>query len=479
MTIVLKPYPRYKNSGVPWLDRVPNHWSVLPGKACLREKKISNKGMKETTVLTLSYGQINIRPPEKLHGLVPESFETYQIIEPGNIVFRPTDLQNDWVSLRTGISRHRGIITSAYLCLKTREPLDEEYGHLLLHTYDLMKIFYGLGSGLRQNIDWRDFKYLPCLVPPLDEQKAIVRYLAYIDHQIKRYIRAKQKQIKLLEEQKQGIINQAVTRGLDPSVRVKHSGVEWLEEIPETWSIYRIRNAVNVIVSNVDKHIKDNEYPVRLCNYVDVYKNNRITNKVKFMTATALMEEIQQFRLQKNDVLITKDSEMWNDIGVPALVDYSADDLICGYHLAILRPKNNMIIGGYLFWLLQSNGISSQFYISANGVTRYGLSHAAIKNVIVPIPPLGEQQAISNYLDSVTTNYDRAIVTVRKEISLLKEYYERLIADVVTGRFDVQAAADHLPKEIKVIESVKEEEFSDEESEYQVELEVDLEEGET
>ena len=227
MNSTLHPYPAYKPSGVPWLRDVPAHWKVLPGRACFTSEQILNQGMLEKTVLSLSYGQIKIRPEEKLHGLVPASFETYQLVEPDDIVCRPTDLQNDWNSLRFGLSRHRGIITSAYMRLRTRAELSRRYGYLILHTYDLKKVFYGLGSGLRQNLSWTDFKLLPCLVPPLPEQAAIVRYLGHADHRIRRYLTAKEKLIALLEEERQAIITQAVTRGLDPNVRLKPSGVDW------------------------------------------------------------------------------------------------------------------------------------------------------------------------------------------------------------------------------------------------------------
>ena len=233
----LKPYPAYKDSGVPWIGKMPSHWTRMPGRACYREEKVLNNGLIETTVLSLSYGKIVVKPPEKLHGLVPASFETYQIVNPGDIIVRPTDLQNDWTSLRFGLSRARGIITSAYMCLHTEEVVTRPYGHLLLHTYDLKKVFYGLGSGLRQNLDWRDFKCLPCIVPPLPEQAAIVRFLDHVDRRIRRYIRAKQKLITLLEEQKQALIHRAVTRGLDPNVRLKPSGVEWLGDMPEHWEV--------------------------------------------------------------------------------------------------------------------------------------------------------------------------------------------------------------------------------------------------
>ena len=162
----LKPYPHYKSSGIEWLGGVPAHWKQMHGRTCYYEKKTPNTGMQETTVLSLSYGQIVVKPVEELHGLVPASFETYQIVEPGDIIIRPTDLQNDWNSLRSGLSSHHGVITSAYMCFYTKGIMSREYGHLLLHTYDLKKVFYGLGSGLRQNLNWSDFKYLPCPTPP-------------------------------------------------------------------------------------------------------------------------------------------------------------------------------------------------------------------------------------------------------------------------------------------------------------------------
>ena len=215
MTASLRPYPSVKDSRVEWLGEVPEHWDILPGRICFRVGEQLNVGLQETTVLSLSYGRIVVKPPERLHGLVPSSFETYQIVHPLDIVIRPTDLQNDRNSLRFGLSRYRGIITSAYLCFSTSSEVTPEYGFSLLHSYDVMKVFYALGSGLRQNLDWTDFKYLPCCVPPLTEQTAIVRFLEHADRRIRRYIRAKQKLIALLEEQKQAIIHQAVTGKID------------------------------------------------------------------------------------------------------------------------------------------------------------------------------------------------------------------------------------------------------------------------
>lgn len=137
-----------------------------PGFAAFREKRVKNTGMREKTVLSLSYGRIVVKPPEKLHGLVPDSFETYQIVEPGDIIIRSTDLQNDWNSLRVGLVQNRGIITSAYLGFRTTGTLRPDFGYQMLHTFDLLKVFYGLGSGLRQNLDFGDFKRMLIFMPP-------------------------------------------------------------------------------------------------------------------------------------------------------------------------------------------------------------------------------------------------------------------------------------------------------------------------
>ena len=179
---------------------------------------------------------------------------------------------------------------------------------------------------------------------------------------------------------------------------LKASEVNWFGDIPEHWEVRRLRNIIDMQVSNVNKHSSGDEIPVRLCNYVDVYKNDYINENIDFMRATATNEEINRFRLMEGDVLITKDSETWDDIGVPALVTVTTPDLVSGYHLALLRPNAIKLLGGYLFLALQSKPVSYQFHIEAKGVTRYGLSHFGILSISIPLPPLTEQATIVAYL---------------------------------------------------------------------------------
>ena len=223
---------------------------------------------------------------------------------------------------------------------------------------------------------------------------------------------------------------------LKPYPAMKDSCVPWLGEVPEHWEVRRLRNTSEMRVSNVDKHAKDDEQPVRLCNYVDVYKNDRIRSGMAFMRATATTDEIERFRLRSGDVLITKDSEAWNDIGVPALVEDTEDDIVSGYHLALLRPFPERVAGGYLFRALQSTAVTYQFHVEANGVTRYGLSHSAIKSVWLPLAPLPEQAAIVRYLAHADRRIRRYIHAKQKLVKLLEEQKQALIHQSVTRGLD-------------------------------------------
>lgn len=223
---------------------------------------------------------------------------------------------------------------------------------------------------------------------------------------------------------------------LAPYPAYKGSGTPGLGAIPEHWRTERQRRVVNMLVSNIDKHTLDGETLVRLCNYVDVYKHDRITGRLPFMRASASPEDAGRFRLAAGDVLVTKDSEAWNDIGVPALVEYTAPDLVSGYHLAILRPRASVIRGAYLFRATQCYGVAAQYHVCANGVTRYGLPQNGIKSIVLPVPPIDEQDAIARYLDHADRRINRLIRAKRRLIELLEEQKQAIINHAVTRGLD-------------------------------------------
>ncbi len=225
---------------------------------------------------------------------------------------------------------------------------------------------------------------------------------------------------------------------MQPYPAYRDSGVEWLGKVPEHWGVRRVATVADLRVSNVDKHVREGESPVRLCNYLDVYHNERIGSDLPFMAGTATEREIRRFRLAVGDVLVTKDSEDWSDIGVPALVEQAADDLVCGYHLAMLRPNGAFLEGGYLFQALKDSHVAWQFQVAAAGVTRYGLSQNAIRSMKIPFPPQPEQRAIARFLKAADRRIRRYIRAKERLIELLEEEKQGIIHEAVTGRIDVR-----------------------------------------
>lgn len=210
----------------------------------------------------------------------------------------------------------------------------------------------------------------------------------------------------------------------------KEIGLDFLDSLPAHWDFRKLKFLSLVNFSNVDKHSFEEEIPVRLCNYVDVYKNDFIKPDMEFMKATASQSEIEKFVLRKGDVLITKDSESWEDIAVPALVTENMDDVLCGYHLAQIRPSS--ISGNFLFWVLGSATLNDQYKVEAHGITRYGLGKDSIENSIIPFPSLPEQQAIADFLDRKTAQIDTLIEKKQRQIDLLQEQRTALINHAIT-----------------------------------------------
>ena len=217
----------------------------------------------------------------------------------------------------------------------------------------------------------------------------------------------------------------------------KDSGVEWIGEIPAEWEVEKLKYVAVARPSNIDKKSKDEEEPVSLCNYVDVYKNEFINRELTFMRATAAQEQIEKFLLQKGDILATKDSESPDDIANPALVVEDFDGVVCGYHLTHIKPKK--IIGSYLFRYFQTNYLNSYFEVSANGVTRYGLGVDKFDSALILNPSMDEQTAIANFLDRKTAEIDALIAQKERLLELYEEEKAALINHAVTKGLDPNA----------------------------------------
>lgn len=427
-------YVSYKDSGIDWLGSIPKSWALKPGLVAFSENKRNNKGMKESTVLSLSYGKIVIKPEEKLVGLVPESFETYQLVEPSDIIIRCTDLQNDKVSLRTGLANDKGIITSAYLNLKVKKGFNSRFLHYYLHSLDTTKVIYKFGSGLRQNLSFLDFKRLPVFDIPEATQEAIANFLDQKTAQIDEAIAIKEKQITLLKERKQIIIQKAVTQGLDPNVAMKDSGVDWVGQIPEHWSLKKIKHVTSKIGSGVTPSgggstYLDNGIPLLRSQNVhfdriDLRDVARISSKTHIGMANS--------KVLKGDVLLNITG---GSIG-RCYYTFSDEEMNVNQHVCILRPTN-LIRTIYLNAILASEVGQSQIWFFQQGGGREGLNFQALKNFFIPLPPIGEQKSIVEFVHKISSKVSSAIEIQQKQIEKLKEYKTTLINNAVTGKIKV------------------------------------------
>ena len=208
----LNPNVPMKDSGIPWIGQIPAHWDVKYLFQIAKEHFISNKTVHHQNLLSLSYGRLVRKDINTTDGLLPASFDNYQVVEPGNIILRFTDLQNDHKSLRVGLANEEGIITSAYVCVEvTNESVMPEYFYNNMHTYDLLKVFYSMGGGLRQSLNYNGIRKLPMIIPPPEEQAEIVGYIANKTYKIDSMIEALRVEIERLNEYKQRLISDVVT----------------------------------------------------------------------------------------------------------------------------------------------------------------------------------------------------------------------------------------------------------------------------
>ena len=435
----LVPYPKYKDSRSNWIGCIPKHWSEKRAKYYFKEIDDRSKTGDEEMLSISHITGVTPRSQKNVTMFKAESNIGHKYCRPGDLVI---NTMWAWMSA-LGVSKYSGIVSPAYGVYRPINSYSYNNYYLdnLLRTEAYRLEYLSRSTGIRASrlrLYPEKFLCIPMVCPTQKEQLTIVKFLKAQNLLSQKFIHNKRRLIELLKEQKQNVINQAVTKGLDPNVKLKPSGVEWIGDIPEHWDVRRLRTLAVVRASGVNKHVVEDEIPVMLCNYVDVYKNDRITESLDFMKATATSEEIEVFELKAGDVIITKDSESWNDIAAPAFVPDTLQGVICAYHLALIRPFSKEIESEFLFRAFLSDPVADQFRIAAAGVTRFGLARGAIKGAFFPLPPLDEQQSIIAHINEKCAEISQTISRAEREIDLIQEYRTRLISDVVTGKVDVR-----------------------------------------
>lgn len=425
----MRKYARYKDSGISWIGDVPEHWDVRYLFQKVREHYISNKEVHHQNLLSLSYGRIIQKDINKTEGLLPESFDTYQIVENGNIVLRLTDLQNDHKSLRVGLVTQEGIITSAYECLEVFDnSLLPVYLYYQLHSFDIKKMFYGMGGGLRQNLNYNELKKIRMVVPPLSEQKAIAEYLDKKTAQINELVSAKQKQIELLKEYKQSVIANAVTGKLDErreKRKRKDSGISWFGKIPENWEIKRVASFFDENkVLNKDFVFKK-AYQFKFGSLV---MKNEVGDEKEYEETY-----VKYTVLNKNDIVLNGLNLNYDFVSQRVAI-CPAPGIITSAYIAMTPRKT--VEAMYYLWLFKTMDNKKMLHGMGSGI-RLTLSFSDMKNQRIPVPPLSEQKEIVAYIEKKVSSIDSQIASIENQIANLNEYKQSLISDVVTGKVKV------------------------------------------
>jgi type I restriction enzyme S subunit len=438
----LKPYPEYKDSGVPWLGKIPAHWNTQRNKVLFKPRhQIVGDRHTEYTLLSLTLRGVIKRNLEGARGKFPAEFNKYQVVSPGDFVFCLFDI--DETPRTVGLSTLEGMITGAYNVYENISP-ESKYLYYYYLSVDERKLLKPLYTGLRKVIQADRFLRTRSPQPPAEEQMQIAKFLDWKTTQINKFIRNKRRLIELLKEQKQNIINEAVTCGLDPNVKLKPSGVEWIGDIPEHWQVRRVGNFARVGNGSTPSRSMPGYWLNGHFPWLNSSQVNRgfIDSADQFVSSLALRE--CHLPILKKGTLLVAITGQGKTRGTAALLDIEAT---INQHLAFIDIRNPI----------------------ASGSTKGALTCDDIKKFKVPLPPINEQDQI--LLDTkITTNaIDQAITRAEHEIELMREYRTRLISDAVTGQVDVRA--------IEVPEVVEEDLLDLEEDPSEV-MEDELEAGE-
>ena len=431
----LKPYPDYKDSGSKWFGSIPVQWGCSPLFSVAKPKSVTNCQDRELLSVYLNHGFVRFSDiAEKRANATSTDVSKYQAVVPGNLVLNN---QQAWRG-SVGISPYVGIVSPAYLVISLSSKLDPHYSNYLFRETTMVSQYLlcskGVGS-IQRNLYWSQLKRVFILIPPIDEQKAIRRYLHVMDSKISLFIRNRRLLIEVLNEQKQAIINRAVTRGLDANVPLKPSGIDWLEYIPEHWDVMPIKRMFSRMDYGISESTSDNG------RYCVLTMGNICNGSIVIGECGRVKEVSSEMILDRNDLLFNRTNSL-ELVGKVGIFEGAHKDNITYASYLVRMKANDRVLPGYANTLLNSknvisfarqNAIPSLHQANLNP-TRYG-------RLPVPLPPLKEQKRILDYIEKHCSSLEEGIQKAQREIDLIREYRTRLISDVVTGKVDVRHLA--------------------------------------
>ena len=425
--------PLMKPSGINWVGDIPQQWALTKIQFLFEQVKERNVGVKEKNLLSLSYGRIVTRDIEGAFGLIPENYDTYNIIKKGDIVLRLTDMQNDQVSLRTGIVKeNRGIITSAYVTLRTRKA-NSAYYHWYLYAFDITKEIYAFGQGVRQNLTYEELKKMLIPVPDYTEQQAIADFLDEQCAKIDDIAADIEKQIRLLQKYKKSLITETVTKGLDKSAPVKDNGIEWAERVPDRWSTVRMQDVGEYKKGPFGSAITLDMFIDKDDTAIKIYEQKNAINADAtlgwYYISPTDYASLKEFTVNSGDIIVS----CAGTIGKCYIMPDSIEKGIINQALMRIRLIPGVDKEFFLFLFGIALEYMAEKYSNGSAIKNIP-PFSVLKKQAIPLPDVNEQKKIADYLNRKMAVTDEIIVQKEKQLNTIQQHKQSLIHEYVTGK---------------------------------------------
>ena len=421
-----------KDSGIAWIGAMPRAWKMNTIAQIFLQVKCKNTGLQEKNLLSLSYGKVKRKSIDTVEGLLPESFDGYNIIEKDDIVLRLTDLQNDHASLRVGLAEERGIITSAYLTIRNRSNFCPKYLYYYLHSFDIAKGFYGMGAGVRQGLNWDGVKWLKILAPSVPEQERIAAFLDAECAEIDAVLEKTRASIEEYKKLKQAVITQAVTKGIRGDRPMKDSGIEWIGEIPAGVPISRVGLHFDIVLGKMlcSAPVDDNYTLESYYCAADVHFEGLSNGEKKKMWFSP--DEKEQYCVKNGDLLVVEGGAGAGGCAIAVSTDVP---IYIQNSIMIVRSKGISNIR-YLRYLLECLVKKGYIDVVCNKATIPHFTKDKLANVPFIVFSQSEQE-IAEYLNEKCAGIDALIVKKQQYLTEIENYKKSLIYEYVTGKKEV------------------------------------------
>lgn len=430
-----------KDSGIPYIGSIPKNWKLLPMGLFFYENKKANRDFLSANALQFKYGEIIQKPKKESLTLGDiELLKKYTLVKPNDIVINGLNLNYDFNSMRVARVREEGIITSAYIVIRARDSHNTQFHNYLLKALDNQKVFHGMGEGIRLTLKFPEIKEMLLPYPLPAEQQKIADFLDRKCREVDELIALEEKMIEELKAYKQSVITETITKGLNPDVPMKDSGIEWIGQIPEHWTTLRLKNVGSLYggltgKSGDDFNVEDGDSYALFIPFTNIWNNTEIDPSQLYKVKIEKGE--MQNCVKQGDILFLMSSEDVNGVGKPSLCNIDVKPLYLNSFCRGMHIYNDIINSKYLNYFMMCDAGNTFCRLQSNGFIRINLRQDKLSQCPVLRPPLTEQKEITSLLDKQCVHINSIIGIKQSKIAELQDYKKSIIYEYATGKKEV------------------------------------------